>query len=109
MKKWPEIIEAINKGGHKRLYSNILQGKPLKLKGNVLTVGFGYDITKKEVEKAENKALVENYISSICGSKLKLNCAMLDEVAVDKVQDDGEDFVKKTASIFGDDIVEVEE
>lgn len=108
LKKWPEIVEAINKGGYKLLYSHIIQGKPMKLSDNTLTIGFDNPFAKKLLDEADKKAQVENYISSVCGLKLRLHCVMMDEAAIDKQQDD-EDIVKKAASIFGDDLIEVEE
>lgn len=108
LKKWPDIINAINKGGHKILYSSILQGKPIGLSDGVMTVGFEYDFPKRQLESDENKKLVEGYILSVCGFRVKLKCKMMDEVAADKQQYD-DDMVKKAESIFGKDLIEVEE
>lgn len=107
-KKWKDILKAINEGGHKTLYAFMLEGKPAGMKNGILTIGFekGYAFHKERVEEEKNRKIAEDYISSVCGSKLKIKCAMMDEVAVDR-QDNS--FVKQTIDIFGKDIVEVEE
>lgn len=108
VKKWPEVLNAVRSGGHIKLWSNIRVGNLLSVSGGVLTIGFDYDINKSPVEEGDSRRLVEDYISSICEVKVKIRCIRLDEVAVDKQKDDDE-IVKKAYSIFGEDIVEVEE
>ncbi|HBM75367.1 MAG TPA: DNA polymerase III subunit gamma/tau [Clostridiaceae bacterium] len=107
LKKWPDVINAINKEGHKILYSNIVQGKPAGLSDGALILEFKFGFVKKQVENSENKKIVEGYISSICGFDVRLHCKLVDEVAADKQQ--GDDIVKKAETIFGKDIIEVEE
>lgn len=106
--KWKDILKAINEAGHKTLYAFLLEGKPVGMKNGVLTIGFdkGYAFHKGRVEEEKNKKVAEEFISSVCGSSIKIKCAMMDEVAADK-QDSN--FVKQTIDIFGKDIVEVEE
>lgn len=106
--KWKDILKAINEGGYKTLYAFMLEGKPVGMTNGVLTIGFekGYAFHKGRVEEEKNRKTAEDYISSVCGSNLKIKCAMMDEVAADK-QDNS--FVEQTINIFGKDMVEVEE
>jgi hypothetical protein len=80
----------------------------MKLSSGLLTIGYEkkYEFHKSGVENGENKGIIEEFIASICGTKIKVECAIIDEIAVDKQEDD---IVEKAIRIFGKDIVEVEE
>lgn len=107
-RKWKDILKAVSSGGHKRLYAFMLEGKPISIINGTLTIGFekSYEFHKNGLESEDNRVTAEEYISSVCGFKVKLKCIIVDEVAVDKQEDDP---VQKAISIFGEDIVEVEE
>lgn len=107
-KKWKDIMKAINGAGYKKLNAFLLEGKPMELVDGILNIGFekNYKFHKDRVDEPDNKRLIEEFISSICSFKVKVKCTMIDEIAVDRQEDD---IVEKTISIFGKDLVEVEE
>lgn len=107
-RKWKDILKSISSGGHKRIYAFMLEGKPVGVLGSVLTVSFekNYEFHKNGLEDPDNRRIAEEYISSACGSSMKLKCIIQDEVAVDSQE---EDMLEKAISIFGEDLVEVEE
>lgn len=106
--KWKDILKSVSSGGYKRLYAFMLEGKPVNLSGSVLTIGYdkNYEFHKKGLEDPENRKLAEEFISSACGFKVSIKSIIIDEVAVDRQE---EDIVEKAISIFGQDLVEVEE
>jgi DNA polymerase-3 subunit gamma/tau len=108
LKKWKDILKAINTGGYKTLYAFLLEGKPVGMMNGVLNIGFEkkYEFHKGRVEEESNRKIAEDYVASVCGSRVRIKCSIIDEIAADK-QEDG--LVEKTRSIFGRDIVEVEE
>lgn len=107
-RKWKDILKAINEGGNKPLYAFLIEGKPVAMKNGVLTIGFekGYAFHKGMVEEEKNRKIAESYVSSVCGSDLKIKCCMMDEIAADK---QGDNFIEQTINIFGKDYVKVEE
>jgi len=106
--KWEDILKAISSKGYKSLYAFMIEGKPLSISKNILTIGFekNYGFHKTKLEDAENRRIAEEFISSACGSKISLKCTMIDEIAAD-VQEG--DFVEFSKSIFGEDLIHVEE
>jgi DNA polymerase-3 subunit gamma/tau len=106
--KWKEILKSISAGGHKILYAFIQEARPVNISGGILTIEFdrGYEIHKSRVEDEGNRRLAEEFISSVLGFKVKLRCVIKDEIAMDAQEDD---IVEKAISIFGEELVEVEE
>ncbi|KPU45785.1 DNA polymerase III subunit tau [Oxobacter pfennigii] len=107
-KKWKDILRAISNGGHKRLYAFMLEGKPAGVTNNILTISYekNYEFHKRGLEESDNRKIAEEYIANACGCKLYIKCIINDEIAADKQEDD---IVQKAISIFGEDMVEVEE
>lgn len=106
--KWEDVLKAISSKGHKSLYAFMIEGKPISISKNILTIGFekNYGFHKTKMEDAENRKIAEEYISQISGSRISIKCVLVDEVAADKQEDD---FIKISKSIFGEDLVQVEE
>lgn len=107
--KWPKVVDSIRNGGNIKLWSNVKMGTIVGVSEGVLTIGFSYSINKSPVEEPDSRKIIEEHISSVFGGKYKLKCVMLDEVAADKQKEDDDEIVKKAISIFGEDIIEVEE
>lgn len=107
--KWPKVLDSIRSGGNIKLWSNINMGNLVSISKGILTIGFNYKINKDSVEEGDNRKLIEEYVLSTCGFKVKIRYIMLDEVAVDKLKEDDEEIVRKAASIFGEELIEVEE
>lgn len=108
-KKWPEVLDSIRNGGYLKLWSNIKVGNVSNIQGGVLTIGFDYDINRGPVDEAANKKVVEDFISKVYGRRLKLRCILQDEIAADRQKVEDDEIVRKAKSIFGEDLVEVEE
>lgn len=108
-KKWPEVLDSIRKEGNIKLWSNIKMGSLISVAGGVLTIGFNYDINKSPVEEAGNMKIIEDNISTLLERSLTLRCVLIDEVAADKQKEDDDEIVRKAVSIFGEDLIEVEE
>lgn len=106
--KWKDIMKAINAGGNKTLYAFLLAGKPVSLSDSTLTIGFkqGYEFHRGRVDEENNRKLTEEYINKVCGSRIRIKCSMMDEVAADKQQ---KSLVDKAIDTFGSDMVDVEE
>jgi DNA polymerase-3 subunit gamma/tau len=106
--RWPKVLDAVRRGSNIIFWSNVKTASLVSVSNGVLSIGFEHAINKSSVEEPENRKVLESSIASVCGGNLKVKCVLQDEVAADKHKDD-DDIVRKAVSVFGEDLVEVEE
>lgn len=65
------------------LYSVLLEGRPIDLKGKLLTIGFpaGAAFHKSQVEKQANLAVVIEVLKEMTGAKLVVKCTVAEDAA----------------------------
>lgn len=107
--KWPKVLDAVRSGSNILFWSNVKTASLIGVSDGVLTLGFEHPINKGSAEEPNNRKILEDSIESICGCRLKVKCILQDEVAADKQKEDSDEIVRKAISVFGEDLVEVEE
>jgi DNA polymerase-3 subunit gamma/tau len=73
---WKQVIEGAD-GGFKRSTAAALLksgSKPVSIQGEVVTLSFGFQIHKDNMEKPENKRIAEQIISTYLGRNCQISC-----------------------------------
>ncbi len=114
LKIWTDIMKNI-KREKISLHALLIEGKPIEFKNNLLKVGFkkGFGFHRDAVDKENNKSYIENIVSNYLGTDVKIKFVMGDKSITQQSKknsnEDSKRLVDKAKSIFGDELVEVEE
>jgi len=108
--EWESVLKEI-KSEKISLYALIMEGRPVNFKNNVLSIAFeeGYAFHREAVDKPDNKIFIQNLLSKYFKTKIEVKFVM----ATDKLSSQGKEekqvLIDKAISIFGEDVVEIEE
>lgn len=112
--EWKNILKA-TRVERISLHALIMEGKPLSIKNNILTIAFedGFRFHKEAIEKSENKELVQKIINNCLNSNIEIKFAMEDDI-VDvneekQEEEQGEELIQKVIDTFGEELVKIEE
>ncbi|SCG82823.1 DNA polymerase III subunits gamma and tau [Proteiniborus sp. DW1] len=112
--EWKNILKA-TRVERISLHALIMEGKPLSIKNNILTIAFedGFRFHKEAIEKSENKELVQKIINNCLNSNIEIKFAMEDDI-VDvneekQEEKQGEELIQKVIDTFGEELVKIEE
>ena len=90
-------------------------GKPINLQGQVLTIGFLFEIQRQRVENLENKEHVVNALQDLFGVKYNLETRVDSDLSMDDLSNNNsiptkkqtiEETVSDIASEFGGEVVD---
>lgn len=119
---WGEVIKEIKKD---RAVTGafLMEGEPIALKDDLLTIGFNEDFKfhKEQIEEKENKELIQKALNKVLGKEFTIECRLTNtprEKATETVAQKGmvlskEEFikeepaVKEALDIFGGEILEI--
>lgn len=111
IKKWPDILQIVKKKKIS-LQALLVEGQPMNLENNVLSIGYkeGFGFHKDAIDKPDNKIFVESTINDYLGTDIRLNFTMENEINKAKKDDvkENNELVDKAIEVFGKDLVEVE-
>ncbi|MGF7058475.1 DNA polymerase III subunit gamma/tau [Brassicibacter mesophilus] len=107
---WENILKRI-KSEKISLHALIMEGKPTSFKNNVLSIAFGegFGFHKDAIEKPDNKGFIQNIISSYLNANIEIKFIMDIDVSEKEDEKEGQALVDKAISIFGEDLVEIEQ
>ncbi|MGI5840499.1 MAG: DNA polymerase III subunit gamma/tau [bacterium] len=71
--EWPRLLEIIRKT-NRPVHAFLVEGQPVALDGNILRLNFKYNFHKGQIEKPENRAVVEQIIRNTLHLNLTLRC-----------------------------------
>ena len=119
---WDEVIKEIKKDSAVS-GAFLMEGEPIALKNNLLTIGFHEDFKfhKEQIEEKENKELIQKALNRIFGKDFTIECRLtniLREKAPEAAARKGmvmskkefieeEPVVKEALDIFGGEILEI--
>ena len=108
--EWENILKRI-KSEKISLHALIMEGKPVSFKNNVLTISFGegFGFHKDAIDKPDNKTFIQNIISSYLNAKIEVRFIMDADTFGKEDEKEGQALVDKAISIFGEDLVEIEQ
>lgn len=75
--KWSEILAKVMKYNH-TLFSFLRINKPISVKDNVIQLGVSYAFHKERINEAKNKETLEKIIEEILGTKMRIECVIID-------------------------------
>lgn len=119
---WGKVIKEIKKD---RAVTGafLMEGEPIALKGDLLTIGFNEDFKfhKEQIEEKENKELIQKALNKVLGKEFTIECHLTNtprEKAKETMAQKGmilskEEFieeepaVKEALDIFGGEILEI--
>ncbi len=107
---WEDIIGKIKKE-KMNIYALLIEGKPISLENNMLTIGYKepYGFHKEAVNSPQNKEFVEKMLTSYYGTNISISLVMERE-GVKSSEDEKKNInksIKKVTDFFGEDIVEI--
>jgi DNA polymerase III subunit gamma/tau len=112
--RWVEILNKIREKNY-ALYMSLRMGKPINLQGQVLTIGFLFEIQRQRVENLENKEHVVNALQDLFGVKYNLETRVDSDLSMDDLSNNNsiptkkqtiEETVSDIASEFGGEVVD---
>ncbi|GIW48828.1 MAG: hypothetical protein KatS3mg079_304 [Caloramator sp.] len=100
---WHDVLNLLKANKKMIIYAYLEPGDIVETKGNKIVVGFDkkYSFSKDNLEKAENKKVVEEYFSKVLKKDVKFEFTVLG--------DPMEDEIDRVKSVLGEDLVEVME
>ncbi|AFM39135.1 DNA polymerase III, subunit gamma/tau [Desulfosporosinus acidiphilus SJ4] len=110
--RWNDVLDQVRRR-KKSTQAFLLEGKPVQLEGNVLTIAFreGCSFHKDKVNQIENRQTIEESLQQIFGMDLSITNVMENEFKIkesselpDKKQQD-QDLIDKAKDMFGEDLV----
>lgn len=110
LSEWQNVLKEM-KSEKISLHALIMEGKPVHFKNNILTISFdeGFAFHREAVEKPENKAFIQSLLSKYFRSKIEVKFVMDNEKSLKQEEKETQILIDKAISVFGEDIVEVEE
>ncbi|KLU67147.1 DNA polymerase III subunit tau [Desulfosporosinus acididurans] len=114
--RWNEILDQV-KRRKKSTQAFLLEGKPVYLEGNVLTIAFrqGCSFHKDKVNQQENRQTIEEALQQLFGITIALNNVMENEFQKkDPSEPENKELeeqalVDKAKDMFGEDLVTIRE
>jgi DNA polymerase-3 subunit gamma/tau len=118
---WGEVIKEIKKDSAVT-GAFLMEGEPIALKDDLLTIGFNEDFKfhKEQIEEKENKELIQKALNKIFGKDFTIECRLTNTLqkAKETVAQKGmamgkeefieeEPVVKEALDIFGGEILEI--
>ena len=97
---WPKLVDHLSR--IKMSVSTYLnEGEPVSIEKNVLTITFpkNYSLHKETLEKKENKALIEKYISELLNANISINLELSAEIK-QKDETENHEFIKSALDMF---------
>lgn len=105
--RWEDILRHMKKS-KVQIAALLKEGKPAQLRDHQLYIGFeaksGFH--QAALSRKDNTQLLEEVISEVMGSLIKVKCVMMDEIIIPE-EKQTPDPVKTAIEIFGEDVVEV--
>jgi len=107
--EWPRLLDIIKKT-NRPVHACLVEGQPTGLDGNVLKLSFKYNFHKAQIEKPENRTVVEQAIRNTLHLSLAINCSVAevpppaeDQTAatIDRGEATDPDDADKVFDIFG--------
>ncbi|WP_088188653.1 DNA polymerase III subunit gamma/tau [Desulfosporosinus sp. FKA] len=114
--RWNEILDQV-KRRKKSTQAFLLEGKPVYLEGNVLTIAFrqGCSFHKDKVNQQENRQTIEEALQQLFGIPIAINNVMENEFQKkDSLEPENKELeeqalVDKAKDMFGEDLVTIRE
>ena len=114
--RWNDVLDQVKKR-KKSTQAFLMEGKPVQLEGNTLTILFheGCSFHKDKVSQIENRQTIENVLKQLFGISLTLQNFMEDEFQIKEtpesqdLQTQEQAFINKAKDMFGADLVVVKE
>lgn len=114
-KCWQEILDRIKKV-RMSARAFLIEGEPVEVYNNCLVLGFApeYGFHREKVEQPENRNAIEQVIKEVTGASLKIKCKFKNELDMRPTADSGSDtkkdpLLEKAVSLFGGDVIEIED
>lgn len=109
-KEWPKILQNI-KNKKINIYALIIEGEPLKLDNNMITIGYdeNFGFHKEAINSNQNKEFVEEVVSNFFDKEIRINFIMKNsfEKKSRNLDTNIDDEIKKVEDFFGKDIVKI--
>jgi DNA polymerase III subunit gamma/tau len=110
--RWDDVLEHI-KRRKKSTQAFLLEGKPVRLEENSLTIVFreGCSFHKDKVNQNENRKTIEEVLEQLFGISISLVNVMENEFKTEEIQDphdlkrQEQTLIDKTKDMFGEDLV----
>ncbi len=75
---WPQVLnKAKNKS--RTIYSYLAEGQPIRYENSHLVIGFSFDIHKEQIEKRENRLVVEEILKEQYKEKIHISCETIQQ------------------------------
>lgn len=76
--KWQEILEVLRQNKKAQIKAFLMEGQPVRLKGNQLIVSFkdGFGFHREALDKDKNKEIISEVIAQVTGQRLTLSFVM---------------------------------
>lgn len=99
---WQNIISVLGKVKMSAA-TFLTEGTLTKVENNILTISFAknYSLNKESLDRKENKAVIEQAISQILNTNLKVNLVLSKEAAVPKEDKADNPLIKTVLQAFG--------
>lgn len=108
--KWENIMKEVKKR-KVQVAALLKEGQPVQFREGKLYIGFkdGFGFHQAALAKRENTEIVEQVISEITNSLVKVQCTMMDQIPSYQGQEKEQkvDPVKAAIEVFGKDLVEI--
>jgi len=76
VERWPDVLAAI-KAQNRSLEAILKAGSPTALANGTVVLGFPYDFHKSKVEEPKSKQLLEEVLSTVLNTPLKVRCEII--------------------------------
>lgn len=100
---WHDILNLLKANKKMIIYAYLEPGDVIETIGNKIIIGFDrkYSFSKDNLDKVDNKKVVEEYFSKVLKKDVKVEFKVLGDPMDDEIE--------RAKNIFGDDLVEVME
>ncbi|ADG80964.1 DNA polymerase III subunit gamma/tau [Thermincola potens] len=104
---WPEIMEKLKKA-KRTAHAFLIEGNPVGLSGRRLIIAFpeDYAFHKENIEKPENREIIEKVIKDITGEEIRVKCKFLSETMSEENEEEENSLVETAIQLFGENVIE---
>ena len=77
-RNWAEVLAAIRP--HSRMVEALLKDcRPVRVQGDVVTLGFFYPFHRQRIEEPKHRTLVEQMLQRVLGARVRVECTMIEK------------------------------
>ncbi len=80
-RRWTEVLDVC--GAMSRSVQALLSaGRPIGADGDAVVLGFKYPFHRERIEDQKNRAIVEEAIARVCGTRVRIRCSLINPEAL---------------------------